>query len=63
MTVEDLRALDASELQTKLRETLKEQFLLKMQLSNSQTNKTHRLGELRKKIARINTIMNELKRG
>tara|TARA_R110002110_G_scaffold415719_2_gene654248 strand:- start:19896 stop:20087 length:192 start_codon:yes stop_codon:yes gene_type:complete len=63
MTAKDLRALDQTELQTKLKDLAKEQFLVKMQIGNGQLNKTHKLGDMRREVARLNTILNEKRRG
>lgn len=63
MTAKDLRALEPAELKVKLKDLAKEQFLVKMQIGNGQLNKTHKLREMRRDVARLNTILNEKQRG
>jgi len=63
MRAKDLRALEPTELKVKLKDLAKDQFLVKMQIGNGQLNKTHKLREMRRDVARLNTILNEKQRG
>ena len=60
MKVEELRKKNSSELQNELQELLKEQFKLRMQKSSGQMSNTARFKSLRRDIARIKTVMNEM---
>lgn len=55
----ELRELDASELAEKLDETKEELFNLRFQMATNQLDNTSRLRELRREVARINTVMRE----
>jgi large subunit ribosomal protein L29 len=61
MIVADLRTKNADELKTELKELLRAQFSLRMQLATQQTNKTHAIRSVRRDIARVRTVMHELK--
>lgn len=63
MKASELRAKSTAEIKQELMELLRAQFSLRMQVATQQTNKTSELGELRKSIARVHTILreNELK--
>ncbi|WP_029459048.1 50S ribosomal protein L29 [Solidesulfovibrio alcoholivorans] len=58
----ELRDLDAEGLAKKLGESREELFKLRFQHATAQLEKTHRLREVRKNIARILTVQNEKKR-
>ena len=58
----ELRDLDVEALGKKLGETREELFKLRFQHATAQLEKTHRLREVRKDIARILTVQNEKKR-
>jgi large subunit ribosomal protein L29 len=62
MKTAELRDLDAEGLAKKLGESREELFKLRFQHATAQLEKTHRLRELRKDIARILTVQNETKR-
>ena len=62
MKTAELRELDADALAAKLSETREELFKLRFQHATAQLEKTHRLREVRKDIARIITVQNEIKR-
>ena len=47
------------ELQVSLLDLLKEQFNLRMQKSSGQLGQSHLLGQARRDIARVKTILNE----
>ena len=58
----ELRDLDGEALAKKLGETREELFKLRFQHATAQLEKTHRLRQVRKNIARILTVQNEKKR-
>ena len=59
MNINDLRAKDMAGLKTELKELLRAQFSLRMQLSTQQTNKTHEIRRVRRDIARVRTVMRQ----
>lgn len=59
----ELRQLDEVELATKLRETKQELFNLRLQLATGQLDNISRLGQLRREVARIETVMSERRTG
>ena len=59
MTSKELRDLSADKLATKLTEMRQEIFKLRFQHASAQLEKTHRIPEVRKTIARILTIQRE----
>jgi large subunit ribosomal protein L29 len=61
-TVEDFRAKSADELGDQLSKLKKERFNLRFQRANGQLEKTSRVREVRKSIARIMTVMSEQRR-
>jgi large subunit ribosomal protein L29 len=56
---EDLRELTAQELQDRFEESKEELFNLRFQLATNQLDNTARLGEVRKDIARLATVIRE----
>jgi large subunit ribosomal protein L29 len=62
MKTAELRDLDAEALAKKLSETREELFKLRFQHATAQLEKTHRLRQARKDIARLLTVQNEKKR-
>jgi large subunit ribosomal protein L29 len=60
MNITDLRAKDMAGLKTELKELLRAQFSLRMQLSTQQTNKTHEIRRVRRDIARVRTVMQQV---
>lgn len=58
MKAADLRDLTAEELQAKLKEVSEELFNLNFQHSRQQLDNTARLGQARKDLARIKTVLN-----
>ncbi len=56
MKAEDVRALTADQLKDKLAELTKEQFNLRFQKATGQLEKSSRVNEVRKDIARLKTI-------
>jgi large subunit ribosomal protein L29 len=57
MKIEDVRAMTPDQLTDQLVTLKKEQFNLRFQKATGQVEKTHRVGEVRKDIARIKTVM------
>jgi large subunit ribosomal protein L29 len=61
-TIEDLRASTGDQLGDQLTKLKKEQFNLRFQRANGQLEKTSRVREVRKQIARIMTVIDEQRR-
>jgi len=57
----ELKAKNTEELKQEIKELLRAQFSLRMQLSTQQTTKTHELRKVRRDIARARTVMQEQK--
>ncbi len=57
--VSDLQAMTPDQLQDELLSLKKEQFNLRFQAATGQAEKTHRVGEVRKDIARIQTLQRQ----
>ena len=55
MKIADVRGLTPDQLSDELLKLKKEQFNLRFQAATGQVEKTHRVGEVRKDIARIKT--------
>jgi len=54
---DDVRGKSADELSSDLTNLKKEQFNLRFQAATGQIEKTHRVNEIRKDIARVKTVM------
>ena len=63
MKASDLRKSDATDLQKQLEDLLKEQFNLRMQQGTGQLTRPSQIKTVRRDIARIKTVMNEMKAG
>ncbi len=63
MKASELREKSQQELNDLTQELLREQFSLRMQRGSGQLSKPHRMGVVRKEIARIKTILNEKQAG
>lgn len=61
MKAKELKAKSTAELKQEIKELLRAQFSLRMQLSTQQTTKTHELRKARRDIARVRTVMCEQK--
>ena len=59
MKAKDLREMSSEDLVVKYKELKEELFNLKFQLSLGQLTNTARIREVRREIARMNTILNE----
>ena len=57
MKIEDVRGMTPDQLADQLVSLKKEQFNLRFQKATGQVEKTHRVGEVRKDIARIQTVL------
>jgi large subunit ribosomal protein L29 len=57
MKIEDVRGLTPDQLAEQLVNLKKEQFNLRFQKATGQVEKTHRVEEVRKDIARIKTVL------
>ena len=57
----DLKVATDDQLANQLSELKREQFNLRFQAATGQLEKTHRVSEVRKDIARISTLMREKK--
>jgi large subunit ribosomal protein L29 len=62
MKAKDLRGKDAQALTQELRELQKAHFGLRMQKGTQQLNNTSQLSKVRRDIARVKTVLNELTR-
>ncbi len=63
MKTNELRKLTTEELSKKVHENKEELFNLRMQKATGSLEKPSRIHELRKEVARINTILNERREG
>ena len=59
MTAEDLRGKSIDQLRDELAKLKKEQFNLRFQAATSQLEKTHRMTEVCRNVARVKTILRE----
>ncbi|WP_432696856.1 50S ribosomal protein L29 [Marinobacterium sp. YM272] len=59
MKAQELRDKSVEELQQSLLDLLKDQFNLRMQKATGQLAQTHLLGQVRRDIARVKTVLNE----
>jgi large subunit ribosomal protein L29 len=57
MRIDEARGMTPDQLADTLTNLKKEQFNLRFQAATGQIEKTHRVGEIRKDIARIKTVM------
>ncbi|HWF01360.1 MAG TPA: 50S ribosomal protein L29 [Caulobacteraceae bacterium] len=57
MKIDDVRGLSADQLSDELLSLKKEQFNLRFQAATGQLEKTHRVQEVRRDIARIKTVL------
>jgi large subunit ribosomal protein L29 len=62
MKASELRTKTQEELNTELLNLRREQFNLRMQQATGQLNRPHEYSRVRKDIARLKTVMNELGR-
>ena len=57
MKIDDIRGMTPDQLAEALLNLKKEQFNLRFQAATGQIEKTHRVNELRKDIARVKTVL------
>ena len=57
MKIDEIRGMTPDQLADQLLSLKKEQFNLRFQKATGQVEKTHRVGEVRKDIARIQTVL------
>ncbi len=62
MIASELRGKDAAELTKELESLLRAQFSLRMQMATQQLTNNSQLSKVRKDIARVKTVMTQLKR-
>jgi len=62
METSELRNKSVDELNAELLELRREQFNLRMQQATGELNHNHQHGRVRKDIARIKTVLNEMQR-
>jgi large subunit ribosomal protein L29 len=55
--IQDIRGMTPDQLAEQLLNLKKEKFNLRFQAATGQVEKTHRVGEIRKEIARIKTVL------
>ena len=60
MKASELRQKSTDELSTELLESLKEQFVFRMQRATGQLTRPSEMKKVRRKIARIKTVINEM---
>ena len=58
-TADEVRALADAELETRLGEAKQELFNLRFQLVTGQLDNTARIGQIKKQVARIETVLRE----
>lgn len=61
MKASELRNKSTDELRQELKDLLRAQFSLRMQVATQQTNKTHELRRVRRDIARVRTVLHAMK--
>ncbi len=60
MKTTELRALSAVELEKKVADLKKDLFNLRLQHAMNQLENTNKIGETKREIARVNTVLREL---
>jgi large subunit ribosomal protein L29 len=63
MKASELRSKSEAELREELMGLLREQFNLRMQAGTGQLSRPHLFDRVRKDIARVKTVLNEMKTG
>lgn len=62
MKIQEIRGKDLGQLNEELHALLREQFNLRMQRATGQLKRNHQLGDVRRNIARVKTVITELSR-
>ena len=60
MKAKEIRELSAAELETKIAELKKDLFNLRLQHATNQLDNTNKISEVKRDIARVNTVLREL---
>ena len=60
MKAKEIRSMTAAELETKLAELKKDLFNLRLQLATNQLDNVNKITEVKRDIARVNTVLREL---
>ena len=60
MKSKEIRELSAAELETKIAELKKDLFNLRLQHATNQLDNTNKISEVKRDIARVNTVLREL---
>jgi len=63
MKASELKNKDEAALKADLTGLLKEQFNLRMQAATGQLGRSHQLKDVRRNIARVQTVLNQKKKG
>ena len=60
MKAKEIREMSAAELETKIAELKKDLFNLRLQHATNQLDNTNKISEVKRDIARVNTVLREL---
>lgn len=60
MKAKEIRELSVAELETKIAELKKDLFNLRLQHATNQLDNTNKISEVKRDIARVNTVLREL---
>ena len=60
MKAKEIREMSAAELETKIAELKKDLFNLRLQQATNQLDNTNKISEVKRDIARVNTVLREL---
>lgn len=60
MKAKEIREMSAAELETKIAELKKDLFSLRLQHATNQLDNTNKISEVKRDIARVNTVLREL---
>ena len=60
MNAKEIREMSAAELETKIAELKKDLFNLRLQHATNQLDNTNKISEVKRDIARVNTVLREL---
>ncbi len=60
MKAKEIREMSSAELETKIAELKKDLFNLRLQNATNQLDNTNKLSEVKRDIARVNTVLREL---
>ena len=60
MKAKEIREMSAAELETKIAELKRDLFNLRLQHATNQLDNTNKISEVKRDIARVNTVLREL---